>query len=120
MRTTIKQIIQASEALQSIYNQKLPATAAYTLFKIIEKADKELELFNQIRTKLLEEKADKDPEQEGSFTFKDDQARMEFEQEVEKLLNKEVEIESEKLGMESLSGVEMRPSDVAALSWLIS
>lgn len=53
MNVTLRQIVDARDALMSLSTQKLPIKTAYNVSKIIRKANADLEVLTQVRQDVI-------------------------------------------------------------------
>src|SRR6266849_2778635 len=111
MTVTLKQIINAKDALYRLANLKLPIKKAYTITKLINKLEVELNNFNKLHIQLIEKYGDKD-HFNGVTTVKDEN-KEDFTKEYEELGNVEVTIDLNKI--ELSEDLEISPLDLLLL-----
>ena len=113
MKVELGKIVASSEPLGKLMQEKTPIATSFRLAKVLKSVQGELETYDETRKKLIEELG-KDGE------IKQDSPNFEkFIEEMNKLLAEKVSIKAEKIKSESLSKVEISPSDLLALEWII-
>lgn len=105
---TLKQIVDAREGLLNLSQQKLPIKPAYSISKIIRKANAELEVLTQTRQDVISRHAPQGTE----ITPEVNQAIM---TELTEILDHEVEIPVDKVDLSRISGIEISARDILIL-----
>lgn len=108
IQITLKEIIDARDALMSLSQQRLNIKTGYNISKIIRCANKELETLTKVRQEVIERLAPQGTE----MTPEINQTIM---TELNEALTTEVEIPVNKVDLSSISGLEMSARDIIAL-----
>lgn len=117
MYPKLSQIINSITVLNKISNSdKLPIKQAYMLAKFIPKVQKELETFESLRIKLLEKYGEK--REDGQIQVKENNLE-EFQQEISKLLDVEINFDSPKLALSDLDKIGLSVIDLMTIDYLI-
>lgn len=107
MNVTLRQIVDARDALMSLSTQKLPIKTAYNVSKIIRKANADLEVLTQVRqdviSRYMPEGTEMTPEINQSIMT-----------ELNDALNVEVEIPVNKVDLSNVN-IEITVRDVSLL-----
>ncbi|MGG2466852.1 hypothetical protein ACOV1W_03895 [Paraclostridium bifermentans] len=124
MKLTNKKIITDSMILMDISRKELPIKVSYALAKNISKIEKELEIYNSERQKLLDKYCVKDENGENKVD-ENNQLKIQEEhlkdwnQDIKELQNIELEIDIHKFKLEELNGYNMTPSELIAIDYMI-
>ncbi|AFH47785.1 Hypothetical protein IALB_0071 [Ignavibacterium album JCM 16511] len=117
MGIKLLQIVNSISVLNKISNSdKLPIKQAYMLAKFIPKVQKELETFESLRIKLLEKYGEK--REDGQIQVKENNLE-EFQQEISKLLDVEINFDSPKLALSDLDKIGLSVIDLMTIDYLI-
>ena len=116
---TVQEMIDSIPTLRELSNKQLKSKVAYKLARIAREVDKESQLFNDERNKLIEKYAERD--EEGNFKPNEngqiyvDVTNLEkveqFSNEINELLETEIEVNAEKLSLNDLDETGMTPKD---------
>jgi len=113
MKVKIGTIVSTAEPLGKIMSQSMPIATSFRLKEILGKLQEVLNTYDESRKELIE-KHGKDGEiKPESKNFP------KFVSELEELLATETKVDIEKVAQSSLSKVEVSPTDLMALDWLI-
>lgn len=124
MKLTNKKIVTDSMILMDISRKELPIKVSYALAKNISKIEKELEIYNSERQKLLDKYCIKDENGENKVD-ENNQLKIQEEylkdwnQDIKELQNIELEIDIHKFKLEELNGYNMTPSELIAIDYMI-
>lgn len=112
-------ILNSEETLKKLMDVPMKGKVAYKLARIAREVDKESQLFNDERNKLIEKYAERD--EEGNFKPNEngqiyvDVTNLErveqFTNEINELLETEIEVNAEKLSLNDLDETGMTPKD---------
>ncbi len=105
---TLKQIVDARDALMNLSQQRLPIKPAYNISKIIRKANAELEILTQTRQEVISRLAPQGTE----VTPEVNQAIMD---ELNSALDIVAEIPVSKVDLSRVSGIEISARDILIL-----
>lgn len=124
MKLTNKKIVNDSMILMEISRKELPIKVSYALAKNISKIEKELDIYNSERQKLLDKYCIKDEHGENKVD-ENNQLKIQEEylkdwnQDIKELQNIELEIDIHKFKLEELNGYNMTPSELIAIDYMI-
>lgn len=124
MNLTNKKIVNDSLILMDVARKELPIKVSYALAKNIAKIEKELEIYNSERQKLLDKYCVKD-ENGKNKVDENNQLKIEeeylkdWEKDIKELQNIEVEMDIHKFKLEELNGYNMTPSELIAIDYMI-
>lgn len=122
------EIINSQSTLAELNNCKgLSSVTAYRIAKNIKVIDEELKVYNDQRVKLLEELANKD--EEGKPIIKEENGMKEYDlskenkvklqEEIDKLLDEEVNIDIKKVSLEQLDRAGLSPAQLSTIEYMI-
>ena len=128
MKITNKTVVDSVESLNHLSELKLPVKTAYKLTKLTRKVNEVLETYNEVLGKLQQNHVKKD--EEGNPKMLDDPndsniKRLVFEdpeafaEAYKELLEIETEIGITKLTVEDLGNIEVTPTILYQIDWLI-
>ncbi|CEN87291.1 DUF1617 family protein [Paraclostridium sordellii] len=124
MKLTNKKILKDAMTIGAISNKELPIKVSYALAKNISKIEKELEIYNNEREKLIEKYSVKD-ENDKTVIDENNQIKIQdiylekWNKDIEELQNIEVEIDIHKFKLEELNGYNMTPAELMAIDYMI-
>lgn len=124
MKLTNKKIVTDSMILMEISRKELPVKVSYALAKNIAKIEKELEIYNSERQRLLDKYCVKDENGQNKID-ENNQLKIQEEylkdwnQDIKELQNIELEIDIHKFKLEELNGYNMTPSELIAIDYMI-
>lgn len=124
MKLTNKKILNNAMTIGAISNKELPVKVSYALAKNISKLEKELQIYNQERDKLIEKYSVKDddnkPVIDENNQFKiQDKYLEDWNKDIKELQEIEVEIDIHKFKLEELNGYNMTPAELMAIEYMI-
>ena len=108
MQVTLKEIVDAREALMNLSQQKLPIKIGYNVSKIIRKANAELEILTKVRQEVIERLA-------PPGTEVNPEINQNIMAELSEALEVTVDIPVHKVDLSSINNLEMTPRDVMLL-----
>ncbi len=118
------QLINAERALGTLGNTKgLSSITAYRISKNIKAILEEIKTYNDTRTKMCEEYADKD--KEGKPIIKDNKYIMSTEKEIQlneelgKLLNEDVDIQIKKVSLVDINKAGLSPLELDSIEFML-
>lgn len=124
MTLTNKKIVNDSMILMEISRKELPIKVSYALAKNISKIEKELDIYNSERQKLLDKYCIKDEHGENKVD-ENNQLKIQEEylkdwnQDIKELQNIELKIDIHKFKLEELNGYNMSPNELIAIDYMI-
>ena len=113
MKVELGKIVASSEPLGKLMQEKTPIATSFRLAKVLKAVKAELEVYDETRKKLIEELGKDGEIKQDSKNFD------KFVEEMNKLLAEKVSVKADKIKSESPSKVEISPSDLLALEWII-
>lgn len=120
MKITLKQLNNGFQPLQAIAANELPAKLAYKLGRIVAACNSEMESYRKAITALIKKYGEGD-EIKGYKVEPETEAMVDFQREVEDLLNLEVEFWGDPIALAEIEPhAKLKASDLAWLDWLIT
>lgn len=128
MELTLKSLLGASQALAELADTRgLPSVVAYRIARNVKAIDKELEIYNSQRKKLLEDKANKDENGEpimkegpnGPYYDIPNDLMKEFNKELEELQEETVDIDIKKVTLAEIDNAQLSAFQLNALEYMI-
>lgn len=121
MKLTNRQVVQSVPAINVLNTLKLPVKASFRVAKTSKELDSVLTVYNETLKKLQEEHAERDEDgavkTEGNqIVFKDSKA---FQEAFTELLDEESDVSVRTVKLEELGSVEVEPSVLYQLDWLL-
>lgn len=120
IKVSLNDILNASETFNAIMQQSFKGSLAFKIARLARELSKEMETFNTERQKLLQKYCVKDENGElkandnGTVQVEPDKIN-EFNEEFSSLLETEVEINAEKLSMDSLDSFDITPQQMISI-----
>lgn len=120
IKVNLNDILNASETFNVIMQQSFKGSLAFKIARLARELSKEMETFNAERQKLLQKYCVKDENGElktnenGTVQVEPDRIN-EFNEEFSSLLETEVEINAEKLSMDSLDSFDITPQQMISI-----
>lgn len=122
----IKDILDSMEALNKLNNAHgMSSVVAFRIGKNIKAIEGEVKAFDDVRTKLLEEFANKD-ENGKSIIDKDTNQydvpsdKLEaLEKEIKKLQNEEVKVDIKKLSLDDAEKADLSPRELMSIEYML-
>ena len=120
IKLKLNELLNATDALQTLSKKSLQARPAFQVVRLLKAADKEIQEFNDIRVKVVNQYGDKDEngelitDEHGNCHIAPEHIN-EFNKELNDLLNTEIEINANMLSLGDLEELEFTPSDLALL-----
>ena len=113
------ELVYAQPALNELFNKELKAVVAFKVSKLITKITAELKDYDTVRNGLVTKYGDKN--ESGNVEIKPDtEAMKNFLDELNPLLEKEINLDFEKISIAELGDIEIKPSTLAVLSEFIT
>lgn len=124
MKMKLLQLINAERALGTLGNTKgLSSITAYRISKNIKAILEEIKTYNDTRTKMCEEYADK--AKDGKPIIKDNKYIMSTEKEIKlneelgKLLDEDVDIQIKKVTLEDINKAGLSPLELDSIEFML-
>ena len=108
MKVTLKEIVDAREALITLSNQRLPIKQGYNVSKLIRKANAELEVLTNVRQDVINRLAPQGTEMNPEIN-------QQIVDELNVALEVSVEIPVNKIDLSSINNLEMTARDIMVL-----
>lgn len=115
----VNDILNSEDTLKKLMDVPMKGRVAYKLARIGREVDKESQLFNDERNKLIEKYAERD--EEGNYVYnadgqiyidiKNTEKVRQFSNELNELLETEIEVNAEKLSLDELDETGLTPKD---------
>lgn len=113
MKVKLGIIVSSVEPLGKIMQHPMPAATAFRCAKTLKSVQSELESYEEARKNLIEQYG------EDGEIKPDSKNWDQFVVDMNKMLEEEVKLDAKVIKSENLSKVEISPSDLVALEWLI-
>ena len=122
----IKDILDSMEALNKLNNAHgMSSVVAFRVGKNIKAIEGEVKVFDDVRTKLLEEAANKD--ENGKPIIDKDTNRYDvpadkleaLEKEIKKLQNEEVKVDIKKLSLDDVEKADLSPRELISIEYML-
>ena len=120
IKVSLNDILNASETFNAIMQQSFKGSLAFKIARLARELNKEMETFNAERQKLLQKYCVKDENGElkindnGTVQVEPDKIN-EFNEEFTSLLETEVEINAEKLPINSIDNFNITPQQILTI-----
>lgn len=115
----VSDVLNSEDTLKKLMDISMKGRVAYKIARIAREVDKESQLFNDERNKLIEKYAERD--EEGNYKYnsneqiyidtKNSEVVKLFSDELNELLETEIEINVEKLSLDDLDETGLTPKD---------
>lgn len=120
MRVSLNNIVNATDTFSKIMQQSFKGSLAFKIARLVRELKKELDTFNEERRKLLDKYCVKD--ENGEFEVLENgniklipETVNEFNNELDTLMNTEIEINADKLPMDSIDDFDITPQEMMNL-----
>ena len=120
IKVNLNDILNASDTFNAIMQQSFKGSLAFKIARLARELSREMETFNAERQKLLQKYCVKNENGElktndnGTVQVEPDKVN-EFNEEFSSLLETEVEINAEKLSMDSLDSFDITPQQMISI-----
>lgn len=126
MKFTNKKLLESVLALRSIGNKELPIKISFILAKNISSIEKELEIYNTEREKLIQKYAIKDENNQiivdpnNQIQIKEDSVS-DWTKDIQELENIEIEVFIHKFNADSIlnSDLKITPAELVSINYMI-
>ena len=114
INVTMMDIVNSVPVFEQVVGQEINGRLAFKLARLVRELDKELKLFHEERTKLIQYYAEKDENgeikvDENSNAMIPDDSIMECNQKIQELLDTTIEVNADKIPMELLDMLSISP-----------
>ena len=117
IKVKLNDIVNATETFNKIMRQSFKGSLAFKIARLARELDKEMQTFNTERQKIIQKYGEKDEngelivDEKGLINF-DKTNLKEINEEFNSLLNTELEINADKLPMDSIDNFEITPQEM--------
>ena len=114
------EIMNSMDTMQKLANVSFKGKTAFQIARILKKLDEEIKTFNDTRSTLIQKYGVKDEngklivDEQGNCKLREDGV-VDFNKELNELLNTTIEINANKLDVNSLDEGDFTPADMIAL-----
>lgn len=122
----IKDILDSMEALNKLNNAHgMSSVVAFRIGKNIKAIEGEVKVFDDVRTKLLEEAANKDENgkpiiDKGTNQYDVPADKLEhLAKEIEKLQNEEVKVDIKKVSLDDVEKADLSPRELMSIEYML-
>ena len=128
MKLNISALINSKEVFHILGNaQGLSTHIAYRLYRNIELINKELEMYEKTRIKLLKSLANKDENGEPiikknnnqEFYDLSDENLQKFNEDISKMVNESVELDLKKISLDDIDSVGLTPFQISLIDFIL-
>lgn len=121
---TLNDIFNAIPALREISTKEFPGSVTFKIARLIRELDKEIQLFEEERSKIANKYGEKDENgnlviQEGGNIKILDNKIQDCNEELQALFNTQVEINANKLPVDIFDSIEMTPTQAMNLEAIV-
>lgn len=121
---TLNDIFNAVPALREISTKEFPGSVTFKIARLIRELDKEIQLFDEERSKIANKYGEKDENgnlviQEGGNIKILDNKIQDCNEELQALFNTQVEINANKLPVDIFDSIEMTPTQAMNLETIV-
>lgn len=121
---TLNDIFNAVPALREISTKEFPGSVTFKIARLIRELDKEIQLFEEERSKIANKYGEKDENgnlviQEGGNIKILDNKIQDCNEELQALFNTQVEINANKLPIDIFDSIEMTPTQAMNLEAIV-
>ena len=114
INVTMMDIVNSVPVFEQVVGQEINGRLAFKVARLVRELDKELKLFHEERTKLIQHYAEKDENgeikvDENSNAMIPDDSIMECNQKIQELLDTTIEVNADKIPMELLDMLSISP-----------
>ena len=114
INVTMMDIVNSVPVFEQVVGQEINGRLAFKVARLVRELDKELKLFHEERTKLIQHYAEKDEHgeikvDENSNAMIPDDSIMECNQKIQELLDTTIEVNADKIPMELLDMLSISP-----------
>lgn len=114
INVTMMDIVNSVPVFEQVVGQEINGKLAFKVARLVRELDKELKLFHEERTKLIQHYAEKDENgeikvDENSNAMIPDDSIMECNQKIQELLDTNIEVNADKIPMELLDKLSISP-----------
>ena len=122
----IKDILDSMEALNKLNNAHgMSSVVAFRIGKNIKAIEGEVKVFDDVRTKLLEEAANKDgngkpiiDKNTNQYDVPVDKLEA-LEKEIKKLQNEEIKVDIKKLSLDDVEKADLSPRELMSIEYML-
>lgn len=117
IKVQLNSLLNGIQVFQEISNTALPVRAAYNVARLIREIEKENQLFDESRRKILDKYGEKDEngelkiEENGNIHILPDKIA-DCNRELNDLLTTEIEINAEKIKIDDIEDVKLTPAQL--------
>lgn len=128
MKIKISTLLNLKDVLYMLGNTNgLSAHIAYRLYRNIELINKELEMYEKTRIKLLKSLANKDENGEPiikknnnqEFYDLSDENLQKFNEDISKMVNESVELDLKKISLDDIDSVGLTPFQISLIDFIL-
>lgn len=124
IKVKISDLLNGTDALKKLSETELKAKLAWQVGRLLKAADAEIQSFNEARLNLIKKYGEKDENGE-LITDENDNCKItqesisDFTNELNELVESEIEINANKININSLGDKEFTPSEISQLEVFI-
>lgn len=117
MQVEMYKIVNSIDALKELSSTKLKATVSFRVSKILAQVQDTIEHFNNTRQSLFDEYGEQSDDKQ-TMEIKPENTEK-YQEEMRELLEEKVEVSANPIKIDDLGDIQIAPSVLSSLSWLI-
>jgi len=120
IKIKLSDVVNATETFNKIMQQSFKGSLAFKIARLARELDKEMQTFNSERQKIIQKYGEKDEngelkiDENGNVKFESSKIQ-EINDDFNSLLNTELEINADKLPMDSIDAFEITPQEMLGI-----
>lgn len=117
IKIKLSDVVNATETFNKIMQQSFKGSLAFKIARLARELDKEMQTFNSERQKIIQKYGEKDEngelkiDENGNVKFENSKIQ-EINDDFSSLLNTDLEINADKLPMDSIDAFEITPQEM--------
>ena len=120
MKLTVQEILSMRNSLVKLLQKEIPIKTAFRLSRIAKTLQKELEVFEEQRSKLVEKYGEKN-EETGTISVNDKEKQDEFTKEINLILEEVIKMDISPIKTEDIGNdVKISTTDIMTLEKILS
>jgi len=120
IKVSLNDVVNSSQTFNKLMQQSFKGSLAFKIARLVRELEKEMQTFNDERMKIIRKYGKKDENgelivgEDGNVSFENDKIN-DLNNEFNSLLETELEINADKLPMDSIDEFELTPQEVIDL-----
>lgn len=118
IKTTTRNLVEGFSAFMKLSQERLPVALALKLKRILKQVQADVRDFEEQRVALIEKYTYIKNTKTGERDFNNEEDKPLFDEEMKSILDTEVEILGQRVGLNELNDLTVTASDLLVLEWL--